>query len=546
MLAGVVLLRMLVAASQHLFLIPEGSSLDDMLMVRGAMSIAEGDWLGDYSAIAIAKNMGYSLWLALWHKLGVNILLANAGLWLLACGLSAFALRPLAKGNFARLCVFAFLAFSPFSFAYFTMRAYRDAIFHSLCLLVFAGVMGAALRMPAAKTGGTLLCALGAGLGLAAAWLLREDGAVVLVFAALALLAVVLFAMFDKTTKKRGGKIAAALSPFAILAAAVLAFSGANAAHFGFFAVNDLTYGTFPKAYGAMAAVSQAESGYTRFVPVTKNALDKMFKEVPALEDLQDELQSGLVFQGYAKRDGSGEYGGSFYYALRVAAEIAGVTPNADTAQAYWQQVADEIEDAVSEGRLESIKPSATVTPKWNKTLFKPVMEETGRGFMAVMTMRNTNPRTEESLGDPEKIDAVAAFLNGPVQKGYVEGGGTPYYGPVRTAVYAFCDMLCWVYRIIIWPLFAFGLWQCALVLATGVKSLAKEKKLNMHLLYGIILLGLLLSFFLRLFVAAFMEQASFGIGTYEMYLSGGVPALLLFCAGGLLWRKNAFDEEPA
>ena len=45
----------------------------------------------------------------------------------------------------------------------------------------------------------------------------------------------------------------------------------------------------------------------------------------------------------------------------------------------------------------------------------------------------------------------------------------------------------------------------------------------------------------LRCFMIAFMEVASFNIGTYAMYLSTVHPLLLLFSAAAVLtaWRKN-------
>ncbi|NLW77950.1 MAG: hypothetical protein GXY32_00870 [Ruminococcaceae bacterium] len=611
LVAGLVLVRLLIAACQRVYLTPEGAPLDDMLMVRAAQSLVEGGWLGGYGAFAIAKHMGFALWLAGLHTLGLPLLVANTALWLAAAGFAAWALRPVFRGNLSRLVLFAFLAFQPFSWAPFTLRAYRDAIFPAFCLVLFAGVAGFALRIGQTKLRGGVLCAVGAGLGLAGGWLLREDGAVLLVFAGCALAVTLLFVLFSGRGRKgtNGGRPIApqnmaqpfsdasaravegtlpqgaapappaavkpaasrklarsllALLPFAMLAAGVLGFSVANSAHYGVFMVSDLSSGSFPQAYGALAAVSRAESGDVQRVPVTRAALGKLLAEVPSLAPLQDALATGPVLNGFASKE-TGEYGGSFYYALRLAAQLAGKTPDAQTAQAYWQTVADEVALAVDEGRLQSESISASVLPHFTGDLLGPTVAETGSGFLAVMTFADTDPRPAESVGEADAIDAVAAFLHSQPQRGYVAGTDEPYYNTLQKAVFLLCDILTWVYRIAIWPLFVLALVGMVRLFITArrgpesgdlnpknsdkyhiISKTAPGEPLGakpgapggqrvnpMRLLAAIMLLGLLLSFLLRLVVAGVMEVAAFGIGTYVMYLAGGVPALLLFCALG-------------
>ncbi len=67
-------LRMLIAFSQRVLLTPQGAPLDDMLMIRGAMSITEGEWLGAYNAFNTAKNMGYAVILAALHIIRLPVL----------------------------------------------------------------------------------------------------------------------------------------------------------------------------------------------------------------------------------------------------------------------------------------------------------------------------------------------------------------------------------------------------------------------------------------------------------------------------------------
>ncbi|MFV0413601.1 MAG: hypothetical protein ACK5L3_10095 [Oscillospiraceae bacterium] len=545
LLALVVAARLSIALSQRIYLLPQQSGLDDMLMLRAAYSLTEGGWLGPYTGFAIAKNMGFALWLALLHALGIPLLVGNALLWLFCCAFAVWALRPVLPGNLMRLCVFAFFAFQPVSFAGFTQRVYRDSIFPALSLLFFAGVLGLGLRLSQPRARGSVVAALGAGLGLAAAWLVREDGLLLLVFALCGLAAIGVFALFSRQTRRRLVKLACALLPFAVLLAGIAGFGAANKAKYGVFVVSDLTSGSFSAAYGAMAAVSLAESGYTRYTPVTRAALEKLYAEAPSLALLRPSLASGPAYNGFANL-ATGEYGGSFYYALRLAATYEGLTPTAPAAQLYWARVEAEIQSAVAEGRLQSEKPNASTVPAFSAQLASPAALETGKGFLAVLTLQNCDPRPAISQGDAADILAAENYLHSSVQYAYEEGSDLPYYNPFQKLCFLLCDVLIWLYRILLWPLLALALFLLGWGLARDIRRAFSQKCLPPQLLGAVLLLGLLLSFLLRLAVTAYMEVAAFGIGTSLMYLSAGVPALLLFCAAApfALGGEKAADPE--
>lgn len=532
----VIAARMLVALSQRIFLTPYGSGLDDELMIRAAMSISEGGWLGAYGPITIAKNMGFALWLALLHSLHIPLLAANAALWLLACAFAVWAVRPLFCGNAARAVLFAFLAFQPVSFAQYTMRVYRDAIFPAFCLLAFAGVAGYALRLKSTRIRGMLAAALGAGAGLAGGWLLREDGAVLLPYALCGLGLAMLYAILHKAHGKTLAKVLLGLVPFGVLVACILAFSAVNYARYGVFMVNDMTSGTFPGAYGAVVAVAEGENGFVPGRPATREALEKMYTEVPSMAVLQPYLEAGPALNGFGDPE-TGDFKGSFYFGLRIAAEYAGVTPDGVTAQQFWAQLEKEIRQAVAEGRLQSIRPRASTLPRFHKSFVLPTARETRAGFFTVVTFQDTNPRpqTTDTEGVEAYVQSITAYLHSPVQQGFVAGTSQPYFNVGQRAMFALCDMLVLLYAVAIWPLLGVGLWRMGKGLLGGVKTGWQGKRLPFNLLLWILVLGLALSFVLRLVVAAYMEVAAFGIGTYLMYLSGGVPALLLFCAVGLV-----------
>lgn len=539
-----VLFRMLIPYCQRVFLMPATSGLDDMLMIRGAMSITEGNWLGQYGGVAIGKNMGFSVYLALLNALKVPFLLGNTALWLVCCAVAVWALRPLLRGNLSRLVAFVFMAYMPVSYSQFTMRVYRDSLFYIVSLLFFAGVIGLGLRLAQPKASGSVWCAVAAGIGFTLAWLLREDGLVLLLFAVCGLGLIALFCIFSKQVQRRVIKLICAVLPFVFLGAGILGFSAANYSHFGVFMVSDLMSGTFSDAYGAVVAVSMAESGFVKGVPVTREALQKMYVEVPTMAQLQHQLrEEGQVYNGFANRT-TQEYGGSFYYALRLAADYDVITPDAVTAQNFWAQMKTEIDTAVAEGRLQSVKPSANTVPRWDSSLFIPTAAETGNSVLAVLTFDPPvcDPRPIASQGTPEEQQPIMDYVHTGVQEGFIEGTDQPYYNLLQRLVFAITDVVSWIYRIAIWPLLALALVGFGQSIGAGVKALFTQKRATLTLLISVLLLGLLFSFLVRMVVSAYMEVAAFGIGTYLLYLAGGVPPLFLFLLASPLF--NVFRKE--
>ena len=162
-----------------------------------------------------------------WQRIGGDL----TRFFLLICGfaalLAAFAFSALwrkkdpAQGRVLTLGLFAALAFLPSSWAAYTLRVYRDNIFPALCLYFFAGMAGMALRAVfyTAKQKPLWPWLLAAGLGLACAYLDREDAGMFLLPFAGAATIIVLVVLVGK---RRWLCCAAQAIPYAMLAAGVL------------------------------------------------------------------------------------------------------------------------------------------------------------------------------------------------------------------------------------------------------------------------------------------------------------------------------------
>lgn len=251
--AVLVLLRCGLTSFQQAYTWVGGAPLDDELMFRAAQAITAGEWLGAYDYLTLSKAMFFPVWLALLHVLHLPYLVSGAALWCAASLLAAFAFAPLWRnaepdcGRVLTLGLFGALAFLPSSWAAYTLRVYRDNIFPALCLVFFAGMAGMALRAVfyTAKQKPLWPWLLAAGVGLACAYLDREDAGMFLLPFAGAATIIVLVVLVGK---RRWLCCAAQAIPYAMLAAGVLAFCGLNYSHYGVFALSDFSEGSFAAA----------------------------------------------------------------------------------------------------------------------------------------------------------------------------------------------------------------------------------------------------------------------------------------------------------
>lgn len=404
--------RLLLTAWQKLFLCPEISMLDDMLMYDMARSVVSGNWLGAYSYLAMGKHALFAVWLALLNRLGVSVLFAGQLLFVTAALCAAAALRPLLKNNARRLAFLALLLFSPNSYADFTLRVYRDNITSSVTLIFFACCAGFALRARRGSGRSLWLFGAGAGFSLGAAWLLREDAAWLLPFAALALV----LSFFEIFKGARSIARFAALSLLVALPiASISAYSFVNCKNYGRFAVSDLSSPEFADAYGAMTRVIIPKNERNPIIPVPASTREKLYAVSPSFAELREYLEAP-DFLRWQKDCGDGQLefsGGGIYWAVRGAASLAGHYDSPESAKAYYENVANEINAAADSGALGEVLPkrSGLNTPITAQYV-GPTLVSSLKSLYTVVTYADLRCDPENSVGSDLLIDEMEQFLH--------------------------------------------------------------------------------------------------------------------------------------
>lgn len=548
LVALVVLVKLLMTRFQTVYVWVGGAPLDDELMFRAAQSITAGQWLGAYDWLTLSKHMFFAVWLAVCNLLHLPYLAAGQ---LLTCGAAlacAFAFAPVLRQWKSRFALFALLAFSPAATASFTLRVYRDNIFPGLCMLFFAGLCGYALRCRRpVKQGIGWLVLSGVGLGLA--WLTREDGVWLLPFAAAGTLILILTALRDKgSLVKKLGRCALLAVPYGLLAAAILVYSAVNYACYGVFAVSDFSTGSFAAAVGAMSRVKAEE--WKPLCSVPTDVRMTLYDAVPQLKQLEYWLEEDEDLQNSFRNPELDDYqSGSFYWALRKAAWNEGVYDSPQKAEEYWQQVADAINALCDSGQLEANGPKrSSTTPPIRMEYVPDVLAEGVRSLLHTLTFRDCAPyyADQRSLILPEDEAVYEAYLGQQVNSAARAGSDLPYYSPLQKLVFAGMETIRLVYAVGLPVLFAAAV---VLQIRQGFRllQLRKQKAIQPgQALLWVLLLGLVAMALLRCFMIAFVEVASFNIGTSTMYLSTVHPLLLLYSGAGILtlWRKNQWQTS--
>ncbi len=527
--------RLVLAAQGRLYLEPENSPIDDQLMYNAAVSITQGNWLGEYAYNTIAKHMFFSVWLAFIHWLGLPYLVANAALASVGAWVMAAALQPVLKKRSWVLGAFLLLAYCPVGFDAYNYRVYRDSITVALLLIAFGGIVGCVLRTfpgaeetPAAavrRRRRAWVYAVVGGLGLGASWLNREDGVWMLPFALCFVLLGAVAVIKSGGLRKSVGALARLCLPFVLMVGCIAAYAGMNLKYYDRFIVSDLTSRDFTRAYGLLTGIEDEGTG--RYRPSTSATRQKLYDNSAFFAQLQPYWEHKNVLGGYGSADPK-EYGGSFYYGLRLAGQLAGQYADPLKTKVYYEKIADELLRLEAEGVIEITHRSYSTVPYWRWEYLVPTLQELGNGLTMSLFCENFEPRPNFSTYSREDLVAeMLDYLKGDIVRGYMANTDLPYHQPFAN----FCaHAVCWVWRVLILPAVACGLWFAFAHWKKGWRFLfSKEKELPSTFFVWVLLWGLLLSVLLRCGMMAYMEVTVFRIGTYLMYQSTAVPLLGLF-----------------
>ena len=325
-----------------------GAGHDDALFWGNAYKIVNGNWLGTYNHLTLAKGPGFPLFLAANAVIGTPVTLLSALFYLFACGITANTLRGLGLNKYFVLTIFIVILFHP---ELFPTRITRDIIYPALSLITISGVIR--LVFIRQQKDQRLLSMVPYGLVFGFFWVTREEG--IWIVPSLLLL---LFLKVLKL-KKQNLPFKYVFYRFTLFLSVATIFVGSialiNYYEYGTFEVVDIKGKAFSQALKSLYSVDAGPD--LPYLPVSFNKRKKIYRVSPTFSQLKDYFEDkgkGWTSPGCAIYPWTcGDYaGGWFIWALRDAVAIKGYYETPILAAEFYNNITKEIETACDTGLI--------------------------------------------------------------------------------------------------------------------------------------------------------------------------------------------------
>lgn len=398
---------------------------DDMLFVRMSAHIRDGDWLGPYGSLTLAKGSAFATFVAANELVGIPFKLTEHFLYLGASWFFAESLARVIRTRWAFLVLFAILALNPIAWSpEVGGRLVRENLYSPLAVFL----LGMAFRLYLGKNGATsrpnrrewlLPLAFGATGGVF--WVTREEG--LWIVPALVTLIAAWLARTARGNGPRGTAVLAATHlaiPIGGFLIVVLAINTLNHHYYGTFRNNDFRSRDFQAAYGALSRIEHDD--FARFVVFPKDARARAYSVssaarelAPSFEGERGRFWAGVGCEQTSIRRCDEILSGWFMWALREAVERAGHYRTAREAESFYLALAAEIDGACDAGRIPCGPARRTLVPPWRSD-FAAWSVQSAIGIGAtLLTLGHMSVRIVASVGTDEQLGLMARMTHYPL-----------------------------------------------------------------------------------------------------------------------------------
>ena len=391
---------------------------DDRLFMMQGQSIHEGQWLGPFNELTMAKGPVFPMFLALSAASGLSLQFNVALFHALACLLLVAAFSPWIKHAGWRIALFALLLFDPQSLsAEILGRLLRGMVQPALTLFTLAGFIGMVCRWNR-PIWHLIPWGLFAGLAAAAFSYSREEG--IWLLPSIVLLAGgAMVARWKGSSEKRWLIALIVIAPLLTYTTSRATLRAVNQAHYGMAIGVDGGETSFADAHGALLRVTNPLP--LAGAPSTAPARALIYEQSPTFAKLADVFENRMMpkwrnagWEWYETHERSGEEirNGWFAWALREAASIEGYYETPTKADAFWKQVANEINSAVDDGRLEGGSAKSGFFPPWHDSYLAPTIKGWFRAIDLMVRSTDFLPHSIASQGKAEEIAEMAELYH--------------------------------------------------------------------------------------------------------------------------------------
>jgi hypothetical protein len=402
--AALAVLKLSLLRAQPIYAI--GNAIhDDQLFLKLGRFIADGQWLGPYDNLTLAKGPVYSAFVALNYYVGLPLRFTEELVYVGACALAVRALRPLALAGWARLLIFATLLANPFTYEGLQMtRILRQHLTAPFALVVCAALIALVLRRER-NFSARLPWALAGGLALGLFWITREEGIWILGMTAF-LAALALFPLLTGPAAPRRAALGLLLVASLAGTAPLALVATLNLRHYGWFGTTEFHAADFRDAYGALVRVQVGPR--LPYVAVTREAREAIYRVSPAFAELRPHLEGEIGLRwadaDHFRREERQIASGWFMWALRDAVAAAGHATSAKDVLAYYRRVADEVNRACDEGKLPALGRRSGFFPPWQADYAHALRTDGAMYLRGVFDFSEFEPNPPYSVGTDDEV----------------------------------------------------------------------------------------------------------------------------------------------
>lgn len=364
---------------------------------------------------------------------------------------------------------------------------------------------------------------VGLGITLSSLYLCREETIWLLPFVLMSTIITMIFIAKDKNINNTKKRLLLYLIPIGIVIVNDLLVCTINYKNYGVFELNQYWSKEFKSAYGALTRVKPKET-YSR-VPVSQETMKRIYEISPKFKELEKYL-SGEEGKRWSKC-GDSQYGeiqgGWLHWALIRAVEEQGYYKDAKTANKYYQELADEINNAIDNGKIEGYQEKrVSIVPKFS---YKEILETFIKSEKAIKYQTKyylVNTEVQWSYKDDEKD--VTMWQNVTTSKtDFVE----KYTGKFDKLKLEILKNIKIIYEKVNPCLFIISI----ICLIVEVIYFIRNKKKNYKQI--LLILGLATLYYCRIFIITFTSITMYSTAMNSMYLANtyGIQILFSLCS---------------
>ena len=413
----------------------EDAPYDDGLFIKLAKSISDGRWLGTYDNATLVKGAFYSIFVAATHMAYVPIKIAEQAVFIGASFIVSIVLSARVRhGRVFGTLLFVFLCANPVLWYEDFGRIIRDGLYVGLGLAVTGLTAMAAFPRRSRSSVSSLVIGLSLGLVAGAFWTTREEGVIllptVLVIAGAGFIQQAWHmpaGLRSLSIRWPWGMAVSSCAAALGFAAVLVIISALNFHYYGVFATVEVKQAPFIRAYGALARIKPTH--WQRYVVFPEDVRKRAYAVSPAARELAS------VFEGpygqewahkYCTEAGidpcTGVHAGWFQWVFREAVAHAGHYTLASEASKYYKRLAEEINAACADGRLDCLPPRATLVPPFQWQYIGDTWAKAKLIFRLLLFMGSDERHIQHGVASRGYMDSIADVIGPSIPL------GTPHF----------------------------------------------------------------------------------------------------------------------